>query len=239
MHGELGRGVVPMLAQRKALTADSNRLKEPFPNQLHEEWMMPVVEFIHWFVAAGFGVPLLHNDPRLQYPITFRLTERGHRLLSASEDHPVLPGAAARMTARCPGMPAEVTSLIADSRECLDRMLLRPAVVMMGVAYELAIEHVAQALVNRGALTADVLDMNAARRTARLRGHVPTRFPERTDRENHYSVLAAYDFADRLRSRRNDASHTRPTYGFEDRAEVEELLVSAGRHLPSIWSLGT
>jgi hypothetical protein len=47
----------------------------------------------------------------------------------------------------------------------------------------------------------------------------------------------AYEFADQLRRRRNDASHTAPTYGFEDREEVEELIISAGRHLPDLWRL--
>ena len=58
--------------------------------------------------------------------------------------------------------------------------------------------------------------------------------PERDDR---FAVHAAYQFADALRRRRNDAAHTTPTYGFDDRQETEELLVSAGRHLPNLWSL--
>jgi hypothetical protein len=55
------------------------------------------------------------------------------------------------------------------------------------------------------------------------------------ERDDRFAAHAAYEFADMLRRRRNDASHTAPTYGFEDRGEAEELIVSAGRHLPNLW----
>jgi hypothetical protein len=45
------------------------------------------------------------------------------------------------------------------------------------------------------------------------------------------------DFSDDLRRRRNDASHTKPRFGFESRAEIDELLVAAGRQLPVLWRL--
>lgn len=57
------------------------------------------------------------------------------------------------------------------------------------------------------------------------------------DVDDRTAALAAYDFADLLRLRRNEAAHTRPAYDFEHAGETEEFLVSAGRHLPGIWSL--
>jgi hypothetical protein len=57
------------------------------------------------------------------------------------------------------------------------------------------------------------------------------------DREHQFAADAACDFADQLRRRRNDGVHTTPTYGFEDREEAEEFLVSAGRHLPHLWRM--
>lgn len=226
-----------MLAERKRVTADSNGLKEVFWDDLDKPWMMPVVEFAHWFQGAGFGIPLLHNDNRHPYPIRYRLTRRGHSFLALSDDHPLLPSCAARIQSRCPGMPPEVLSLLRDARECLERMLLRPAVVVMGVAYEVAIEAVATDIVAAAALPQSVLDDNAAKRIGALKGHIQTRFPVKVDTAQHHAAKAAYDFADQLRARRNDAAHTKPTYGFEDREEVEEFLVSALRHLPAIWSL--
>ena len=57
------------------------------------------------------------------------------------------------------------------------------------------------------------------------------------EREERFAVRAAYDFADQLRRRRNDAAHTAPKYDFEDREEAEEFLISAGRHLPNVWRM--
>ena len=46
------------------------------------------------------------------------------------------------------------------------------------------------------------------------------------ERDDRFATRAAYDFADQLRRRRNDASHTAPTYGFEDREEAEGVPVA-------------
>jgi len=108
----------------------------------------------------------------------------------------------------------------------------------MGVAYEVAVESVIAALVGRAALPAAVQDQSAARRISAVRGVVEAIFAGRSppEMERRFAALAAYDFADALRRRRNDASHTTPRYGFGDQPEVEELLVSACRHLPALWS---
>jgi hypothetical protein len=116
---------------------------------------------------------------------------------------------------------------------------MRPAIVLMGVAYELAVERAVETLVTRGALLQAVLDKKAAARIADIKAVIDAIMPGSTpqERDDRFAAHTAYDFADLLRRRRNDASHTAPTYGFEDRNEVEELLVSAGRHLPNLWKV--
>lgn len=126
----------------------------PFLDALNEPWMGGVVEFLAWFVRARLAWPL--GAPANAFPITLRLTRRGARFLEASEDHPLLPGFVDRVAARCPGLPGEVLSLLSDARECLDHGLMRPAIVLMGVAYEVAVENAVDALVTRRALTAGV-----------------------------------------------------------------------------------
>ena len=62
-------------------TADEqNQLKEPFIDAQHEEWMTPVVEFIWWFVGAGFATPTAFAGGNL---IDVRLTRRGAAFLGA------------------------------------------------------------------------------------------------------------------------------------------------------------
>lgn len=239
LHGDFGRALVPILLAHRQQTAtpdEQNQLKEPFIDAQHEPWMAPVTEFLWWFFAAGFAAPVQSHDHNV---VTMRLMRRGVAFLEGRDDHPLLPGFIDRVRARCPNLPDDVTALLVDTMTCIDRMLLRPAIVLMGVAFEVAIEAVAQSLASRNVLPATVMDQNAARRISTIRGVIDTVMPSTTaqERDERYTVHRAYGFADDLRRRRNDASHTAPTYGFDDRAETEELLVSAGRLLPSIWRL--
>jgi len=237
MHGGLGIELVPVLAARKGVPAgDVNSLKEPFFDALNEPWMVGVVEFVNWFVRAGLAWPLA---PANAFPGALRITRSGLRFLALAEDHPLLPGFVERVAARCPGLPGDVVSLLSDARECLDHGLMRPAIVLMGVAYEVAVERAIDALVTRNILPPVVSEKNAAVRIREVKAAIDTVMPGSTpkERDDRFAAHAAHDFADALRRRRNDASHTAPTYGFEDREEVEELLISAGRHLPNLWKV--
>ena len=76
--------------------------------------------------------------------------------------------------------------------------------------------------------------LNSAQQITEVKKVIPSLF---TDLDERFRALSAWDFADHLRERRNDASH--PTGGpdFSDLAEIEELLLSAARHLPALWSV--
>lgn len=236
MHGELASRLLPIVSARRGVSVDDS-LKELFvgPNPLNQPWMASIREFMVWVERAGIAHPLgaRVND----FPIHFMLTRAGARLLAGPADHPLLPGFAHRLASRCPGLPPDVLSLLADAQACLDQGLMRPSVVLMGVAYEVAIEHIVETLVQRGALPAAAQNDRAAARINRLRGELLVLLPGNINLDARNASAQALDFADALRSRRNDASHTQPTYGFEDREEVEELLVSGGRHLPNLWRL--
>lgn len=238
IHGELAPNMLPLLfAEKPDFRGDQAKLKEAFlfsPNQWGEP--MGLVAFLRWLDRAGLAIPL--GAAPNQYPVTYRLTARGIALLEGSDDHPLLPGHVERLEQRCLGLPADAVALLSDSHACLAHGLLRPAVAVMGVAYEVAVEAVVAALVGRTLLPATVADLSAARRIAAVRSILDAIFVGRApaETERRFAAHAAYDFADLLRRRRNDASHTAPRYGFDDRSEVEEFLVSACRHLPALWS---
>jgi hypothetical protein len=239
LHGHLGRHLLPALIERKgAQIRDLQGLSEPFLDAITEDGMEGVAEFVSWFVRAGFAWPL--GAPQNWYPVTLNLTRAGQRFLSLTEElHPLMPGSLDRLRERCPGLPDDVPSLVADARECLDHGLMRPAVVLLGVAYEVAIEHAIETLIARGDLPQAVQDQSAAKRIATVRAQIDKVLPDSTpqERDDRFATHRAYEFADDLRRRRNDASHTKPTYGFEDRAEVEELIISACRKLPDLWRM--
>jgi hypothetical protein len=155
-------------------------------------------------------------------------------VLDVADDHPLLPGFLARVAARCPGLPEEGIEPFLDAYACLERGLARPAIVLLGVGYEAFVERVLTVLIARSHIAGDVLDKGAAKRIEAIRALVPS---VAADKDERFGVLHALDFADRLRERRNDGSHTSPRFPFDDIGEVEELMTSAGRHLPALWRL--
>jgi hypothetical protein len=121
-----------------------------------------------------------------------------------------------------------------EDAEALRDKKMRPAIVLVGVAYEMAIERIAETLVTKAHLKPADLELNSAKLLVKVKAQVKNVL---LDREQQFAADAACDFADQLRRRRNDAAHTAPTYGFEDREEAEEFVVSAGRHMPHLWRM--
>jgi hypothetical protein len=239
MHGALGLALRDLLLKLRTTPFPYSGVspQEALIDAATEPGLEGVTEFVNWFVRAGLAWPLgaLAN----QYPITLHLTRSGVRFLDGAKDHPLLPGFVDRIAMRCPKLPDDVQSLLVDARSCLDHGLMRPAIHLMGVAYEVAIEHVVDSMVAKTQLSALVATQKAAMRIAAIETVIDQLMPNTTiqEREERFAVHAAYDFADQLRRRRNDAAHTTPKYDFEDREEAEEFLVSAGRHLPNVWRM--
>lgn len=232
-HGSLGLYAVPLLAERKAKAGlDARALSNRFLYAQGEPWMADVVDFLWWLVRTGLATPLfLHVEG---HPTEFRLTGSGERLLASDGDHPLLPDFAERAARRCPGLPEPVLVHLADAQACIDHGLLRPATALLGVAYETAIESVIEKLVSDGKLTGNPLKGGAEQRIKAVKTALDAIFVGR--KRECAAAYAAYDFADALRQRRNDASHTKPTFEFDDRPEIESLLFMAGHHLAALWS---
>lgn len=239
MHSGLGLELAFVLGERKKVNQepgfDPNALKEVFLSEQDRPSLLGVVEFVWWMVRAGFAIPCAPSPDAGSYPVSYRLTDAGFAFLDAKEgEHPLQPGWPDRVLRRCPDLPEGVIALLLDARACMDNSLLRPAIVLMGVAYEVAIEHVADHLVTKRYLDKKVLQGQAAPRLEKVKDVIDQVV---TNSDDKRTAHAAYEFAEQLRRRRNDGAHTRPRYGFEDRQEVEEFIVSAARHLPGLWSL--
>lgn len=233
IHGDLGRALVPLLTERRGTPATPDlihRLKEPFLSAQGEAWMQLMVDFLAWTVRAGLTFPLYDATG---YPSRYRLTAAGGRMLEGTDDHPLLPGFLDRIVKRCPGLPDEVSVHLVDARACLEHGLGRPAISLMGLAYEVAEDGALDYLVDAGKLRV----RNGARvaeKIAAVKVALPTLL---TDLEHRGAAAAAWDFADHLRARRNHASHPKAYPDFSDLTEVHEFIVSAGRHLPGLWSV--
>lgn len=228
--------LIEALAQRGNVRLEGRSLNQGFVNSLHYPQMGPILDFLWWLVRADLAIPL--GVGQAQFPSHFHVTRAGTRFLEGTDQHPLSPGFVRRLRDRCVGIPDDTVALLEDAHACFERGLLRPAVMLLGVAFESAIEEVADALSASNLLVGPV-PSRAAQRLASVRAAITTRFPGNAGPaiEARAAAQHACDFTDELRRRRNDGSHTSPRYPFDDRAEIEELMVSAGRHLPHLWGL--
>lgn len=119
--------------------------------------------------------------------------------------------------------------------------LERPAVVRIGVAFETMIAAVHESLLQRGYQLQPASPRNAAERITAVGCGIALRIPgpKGEDRDARAAAEDVCVLADQLRRRRNDGSHLKARYPLDDRQEVEELLVSGGRHLPALWKCWT
>lgn len=222
MNG-LGLHLTEILADAKGINCDSNACKEVFLSHLTEDWLAPVLEFVWWMVRAGLAIPRISQY--YPYPPGYDLTSAGARFLDSAEDHPLAPGFLDRLRSRCPDIPDGAFALLFDANACLEAGLVRPAVTIMGVAYELVVEH---SLLASGYDEDAIRKMKAWERIDLLRKAISK---SGLKKEEKSAALLACAFADNLRARRNDASHTKPRFPFDSADEGEELIISACRHL--------
>jgi hypothetical protein len=213
-------------------------VKEPFLRDQVESWLQPMIDFFAWMIGSGLALPLFHPDGSMNgYSVYYRLTTTGARFLDADGDHPLLPKFVERAVARCKDLPDEVAAHLADAQTCVDHRLGRPAVVLAGLAYEVAedaaVDHLAHKVtIKKGA--------KAAEKIAAVRKAIPALFGKPShpvEAEKRGAAEAAWDFADRLRARRNQGSHPGAYPDFTDLSEVHDLLLMAGLHLPGLWSV--
>jgi hypothetical protein len=224
MHGVLGFYLLEVLSEAKAIKCDPNRYKEVFIENPHEPWLTPVLEFVWWMVRAGLAMALPAGQHK-GYPVSYTLTSAGARFLDSAGEHPLAPGFLERLQARWPNIPDAAFALLLDANACLEAGLVRPAVTLLGVAYENVVEH---ALRTAGCGESVVNNARAWRRIELLRELIAK---GELNKEERTAALRACDFADHLRMRRNDAAHTKPRFAFDSIDEGEELIVSTCRHL--------
>lgn len=239
MNGVLGPGVLRLLSTKKGhATPPERSLADAFYYRQHEPLLLPFTEFAWWLVRLGLAVPGASHLPAVGAPpytgqlASLFLTDTGDRFFLQAEDHPLLPGYLARLEQRCKGIPEEVVTYLGDANDCLDRGLPAPSVILAGIA----LEKMADSLWD--VLHRDAPDgpgktkkpEKAAELLRRLRSKIEHLDLSQADKQ---LVTAAVDFADHLRDRRNAAAHGKQrTF---DTLEVEQLLVSAGRHVVVLW----
>jgi len=237
IHGDLGIELLWLL--KPGIDGlDLQTMKEVFVRHGFASWMSGVFEFTTWFTRVGLGIVVRTNDDRehkegYACPVVIRLTRAGKRLLDSVNDHPLLPGFFDRLQKRCPGIPPDVTELLLDAHECIGHGLVRPSIALIGFAYEQLICVVYEKLLSQSLVGKPQIAINAKMRIGQILAALESAVA--VDKEARWRAIVAFNFADGLRGRRNDASHPVQAHAFTDLTEAEEALVSAGRNMPAIW----
>jgi hypothetical protein len=98
----------------------------------------PIYRFWWWMEHAGFAIPVRHEDRadgyKHQFPLQWMLTTLGVKRLEG--DHPLAPGAMERIWQAFKTDHEDSLARLEDAHTCFDRGLWRPAVVLLGLAYE-------------------------------------------------------------------------------------------------------
>jgi hypothetical protein len=233
MHGALGLQLARDLVQATQSAIPPNELKEPFLYAQDAPELASVMDFAWWMIRVGFAVP--------QFAV-----RGGGSVVGGGVGQPparIEVGGTAdllglqltvRLLERCPNLAEDVITPIEDAILCMGYRLLRPAVVLLGLAFETAVDDVLEHLAQRAIVELERVGRTAALRIETLRRTLPRL---QFQRDELATATAAVDFADHLRDRRNDAAHPIESWPFDDKDEVEELTTSALRHLPHLWGI--
>lgn len=221
--------------KRFSNTADGNR----YSSASGEHADVLRVESAIWdlvrrgIVYPRFGEVLHGND--IPWAVKWLvITPLGRRLIETGDSHPAHAGFVNRITQGCPGLPQEVTARLEDAHDCFNQGLYRASVVMIRLAYEHIIRviyddhdlesHVSSSLKPGKRPTASTL----------LDGLVEV-LKKVPDPPEGISNMATH-IADVVRQDGNAAAHDWAR-DFADAAEVEELLILAGRNVRRLWSM--
>lgn len=226
----------PLLKRHLGL-ADNIELA-PLYDALQHDHGAHVLQFLIWLERAGLAYPLGSNVG--SYVDTMRMLPAGMKFLDGELGaSPYHPEWIARIKKDCPGVTDEIVSLLEDAVSCFQHGLNRPAVGLLGVAFEAAIIEVFDRLSTTHNITMKPPKAQKAWQyieavRSGIDARITTAHSDYKDRRA--SARRACDFADDLRERRNQASHPLGA-SFDDPSEVDEMFISAARKLPQLWQL--
>lgn len=196
--------------------------------------LLGVAGFLWSLVGAGLAVPGANPDG--WHVPTIVLTREGWEFVNSGDLHPLQPGAVERVKTACPGIPAQVLDLLTDASACLAHGLVRPAIALLGFAYEATIDEVLDQLDTKGYLQNVKIPWGAGDRLKLLRSKLAIVLPDPAKKEERQRAELACDLAEKIRDRRNEASHPKLFTGAVH-DEVADYLTSGFRRLPDLWAI--
>lgn len=216
--------------------AGQRSFKTP-PSAPLEEWPdnRRLLSALWSLVGEGIVVPRLKQENDLCVFLRLTLTEKGERVVSKADEHPLHPGFIKRFRASAPTATDPVIAHMEDAVSCLEAGVLRPALMMVGVANEVTVRVTHDALAHQNKVTKagamakmrDLLaDISAVAGTWAAGGGT---------RDEEHRLKMAVGGTEAVRDERNKAAH--PGQKVTDAPHVESMLMLAAHHLPVLWEL--
>ena len=183
------------------------------------------IDALFWeWISAGLGLPEFETDPRTHATALsgMRITPRGKEALGGQPPHP----ASIHFPDSLSNLNEETRARLEDAAECLRSNLVRPAVVMLGLAYETAV--------------LDVLPRFQIDKPPRLHAERLEKLLRQLDGsqlkdDKKRQARAALTVCRVVSDLRNDAAHPGPdTF---DRVHVEQLIRDAPTWLRTLQNL--
>lgn len=184
-------------------------------------------------IAGGLIFPRL-NSLRSGYPhaiYKLTLTEKGERVLSKADEHPLHPGFSARFRTKAPTASDAVVAHLEDAVSCLENGLLRPSLMMLGLANEETIRVSHAALAYQGKVHA----APALAKTRDLLSAIEPVVRGWSGKEEPHRLSLALAAAEAVRVERNDAAH--PGKKVTDAPHIEHLLSLVAHHCATFWEV--
>lgn len=223
------------LTQADAFRAVSLRhdLGHPSMDSLsHATWpihnpLAQTVDGVFWkWVTLRFGRPRIHTTNNESIIQTLDLNDRGRAALGAR----LISPRSSRFLVAVQGLPGDVVGHLECAAECWDAGVLRPAFIMLGLAFEELAMHLhahLQLPLSKGRITQSFcLDKLKERLD---RGHTPLNLAEKSQ------AIAALAFAKEVAERRNQCGH--PQAVTLSSVELESWLTIAVPTLTSMFRM--
>jgi hypothetical protein len=188
-------------------------------------------------IGDGLVAPRLKEEGNLCVFLRLSLTEKGERLATNADAHPLHPGFIKRFRAAAPTAVDPVVAYFEDAVSCLEAGVLRPALMMLGLANEVTVRVTHAGLAHLG-------KVKAASPMAKARGLLADIEVAANawsggkggglKDEEHRLKLAAVA-AEAIRDERNKVAH--PGQKVTDGPHVESMLMVGAHHLPVLWEV--
>lgn len=186
-------------------------------------------------IGEGMVLPRLKNEGDVAVFYRFSLTEKGERVVSKADEHPLHPGFIKRFRAAAPTAIDPVIAHMEDAVSCLEAGVLRPALMMVGVANEVSVRVTHDALAHQTKVTKAgpmakmrdlVADIDTVAGAWAAGGGT---------KDEQHRLKMAVGAAETVRDERNKTAH--PGHKVTDGSHVESMLMLAAHHLPVLWEL--